>query len=459
MSDPRDRLLEHALGQLLQADDARAQEREAEATRRIVAAWERGEEPGARQAATAPARTGHPRVRKRATRNTPPPRKQLWLLPAAAAAAVAFFGVRHLLDSNSVAPEPTLAQGSAAPANPGQGSELAAESPNNAEAAAAQSGEAVSNGAAPSGPGPAAPATSGTVLATAEPLAPDVEQPNTGPALVVPSVPPRVPTPEELNLFTGVFERVTAEFEEKVQAGVVPLWLPVAPLEEFSEFGARSEAHWAHLETAVLEQFEQRATYNDSRARLLDALAFDPSPKAFELGRRLWLRAPGTFADRHLVAFAERGAFEFEREIFALVEGYADAFEKREPPVLPAAYLGLRGWSEGSELLRVEGPVPPMQLQTRLAAAAALERLGDPQPWSELMDQLRAQTEVAIDEELLETAKWLVLGIESFRKTLATDSPRLSLLHWYAERHFEESAEQLPEAQQLRRALAEVTRD
>ena len=90
----------------------------------------------------------------------------------------------------------------------------------------------------------------------------------------------------------------------------------------------------------------------DPRARpvLLSCLQMSDSPRALFLARRLWREDPAAFLDDQIVSFAERGAFEFQREVAARVAGW-DAADDGPLPILSAAYLAQSGDDSGYEVL------------------------------------------------------------------------------------------------------------
>lgn len=465
MTDPRDRLLEGALERVMR--------KEPDLTRRIVSAWERGEEPRNFDAAESAREAPRPRpVTGAPTR--------WWGIPATAAAAIAaFFGVRELLEqSSSVDPGSASRSETVAVATEGRGSDgpaaLARSTPLDGEEPQSPEHQSPERQSPDFGP---TPGGVDPLLANAgEPArgpelggrgAGGAELVAAGPADTAPqaSDDPALPTTQTATL--TIEERksleqlylVVSRGEEAptVQAGI-EYGMPLPPFDKLAAFGRRSSTHWGVVADRVRSEFEGQRRWTVARARLLAYLGYDESDDALKLARELWLRSPESFEDANVVAFAERGAFEFEREIFALVADYEAA--GREAPVLPAAYLGLRGWEEGRDVLAEAVATTEFETQRYprlLAGAAALENLGDSGSWPRLMASLEAAVESALENDKLDEAAWLVLATEDFRQLMAESSaPSIALLDWRAMAHYIERREAIPDDAALRALLTEV---
>ncbi|MEM6571720.1 MAG: hypothetical protein AAF957_25125, partial [Planctomycetota bacterium] len=144
------------------------------------------------------------------------------------------------------------------------------------------------------------------------------------------------------------------------------------------------------------------------RSALLRALAVDPSPMAARRVRRAWLDDPEVFDTETIVAMAERGAFEFEREALAWLDEWEPGAEGDPLPI--ALWLALRGDDRGLAFLReVTLDVTPEQWKGEnagrpLIVAACLDRLGDDDAWETVVEPFVAATRGLLEDGDLENA-------------------------------------------------------
>lgn len=185
----------------------------------------------------------------------------------------------------------------------------------------------------------------------------------------------------------------------------------------------------------VAERFEavpDPAYGNERRLprRQLSFLAWDRSPRAIALARRLWVESPQSFGEDHLVAFAASGVFEFERELRALLSESAAAPDTASASVgarglLAAVYFAQRGDPVGRALLeRFADPasagIPRTLLDSMevamdaLLASAALDWLGDRSAWEQLLPYLKDEVDAALELEVPRFAVMLISLAEHF---------------------------------------------
>ena len=185
------------------------------------------------------------------------------------------------------------------------------------------------------------------------------------------------------------------------------------PVDELARLLSEQPALWSELEARTLRLIELAPELPLVASRLVDLAAYDPSEEALGVARDLWLRAPGVFTEEHLVTLAERGAFEFEREVVAQVALYGP--DSPEEPILAATYLAFQGDEAAVILLLAHLPEQGQMVAPRdLAAAVALDFQGRPEAWSRLERLVARNVEDALERGDLDTARSIVLGFEFF---------------------------------------------
>jgi len=233
-------------------------------------------------------------------------------------------------------------------------------------------------------------------------------------------------------------------------------------LKKLSEFAAVRHQRWTLVSKWVTGMFERSELEPRALSRALEFLAYDGSERALQQGRELWLERPDVFQVDHILAFAERGAFEFHRELTAMVGLHQPG--DPDPPILPAAYLGLRGWGEGLSLLEkalddyvARDAVPIEAWPSFLATGAALDALGYADAWGQVLRALEAAVERSLAKDDLESARWFVLATEGFLRTDTGDGVKsLSFLVPKAIQHYQERKGEVVEVHQIRELLREI---
>jgi hypothetical protein len=135
------------------------------------------------------------------------------------------------------------------------------------------------------------------------------------------------------------------------------------------------------------------------------------------------MRQPAAFSEDAIVALAELGAFELEREVRARVAGWrpGDA-----PPTLSAARRALDGDASARDVLlaaleRDEPGLAPFV--ERMAAAAGLAALGDPNAWQSALADLDREARAFLSEGQLGMAADWTTTLEFLLDALARPDP------------------------------------
>jgi hypothetical protein len=163
---------------------------------------------------------------------------------------------------------------------------------------------------------------------------------------------------------------------------------------------------WPLADEAIAELLDPDRAPAYVRAEILPALAVDPSPFAYEAVREAWLVDPAVFSTDVIVAMAERGAFEFEREVDVWFDAWDEGAEGDPFPV--ALRLAVLGDDRGAQFLRAETAEddPKGEAYGRsLLAAAALARLGDLRTWDDVATLFIEETRSLVEEGLLDLAR------------------------------------------------------
>ncbi len=215
---------------------------------------------------------------------------------------------------------------------------------------------------------------------------------------------------------------------------------------------------WDAIEPAV----EKTAAMPDAdpyvRAVLIDLLARERSTRAIDVARELWQTIPASFMVEHLVAFAESGAEEFERELAALLED--DIAFPRESRVLPAAYFAAREDDRGREILRAGLDLRQRSadgLPLNFVAALALEDLGDEEAWDASLQTFALELEADFLSGRDDLAFELVVAGELFVALRASgERPPLCDLPVRFDRDLELRKPELTDRDAIRAAAAGV---
>jgi len=231
----------------------------------------------------------------------------------------------------------------------------------------------------------------------------------------------------DIELFDTLFEELCVLRETRMyEAKGLPQ--RILALEELSGVLARSVPLWARLARRVEERRDDPLS-KVVLGNVIDFLHTDPSVEALSLASDLWLEIPELFTETHLVTFAERGAFEFQREIEAMVVMYEPVDDpllerdyRQDPPVLAATYLAVRGNDAGRELL--EKSVGDIQTVERVApwcmlASLGLDALRDPNAWTDLEQRIQKLVEMSLDDNELIAASRTLLQFQYFQRLRA----------------------------------------
>jgi len=224
---------------------------------------------------------------------------------------------------------------------------------------------------------------------------------------------------------------------------------------------------WAPLTRALAARFAEPAEYGTTRAPLLDVVAADPTPYALDAAHELWLVDPASFTLDHVLTFAARGGFVFERELEAIVAGW----DGGDPvgALFPAIHLALEGSDDALAVVAAaveEERAERMELVDVLLAAWALDLLGRPEPWRALVDDLDEGLRAALEEESTVRARELVLNAEFVvAERERTRRPELAYLLARLRRHATDEWELLDDParlearfERLREAWLDVSR-
>ena len=179
------------------------------------------------------------------------------------------------------------------------------------------------------------------------------------------------------------------------------------PAEALSSMLARQPQYWKLVASTAIDWAKDPRERARVIGALVEFLVRDDSPTAYDLARELWLYRPEAFDEHQIVAFAERGAFEFERELAAILEQWRPG--DGGAPVLSAAWLcrhGDPGAIEVLEAVLAEADDAPDAAQSRLLAAYALGTIGDQKAWE---DNLKRTEETA--EQLLAAKEPAAAGV------------------------------------------------
>lgn len=189
---------------------------------------------------------------------------------------------------------------------------------------------------------------------------------------------------------------------------------------------AKEPQYWSVLEEDLVARIARFELAGEPFRRVVDMLLADASGHGFDLGRKLWLLHPEGFGDVHIALFAERGAFELEREArarVALAEPMDGALS-----VACAAWVAREGDRAGNELLWKfldEPPATPTldDIDRGMLAAFVLDSLERGDAWSRGVAFAADASEGALGIGRPGVAAMAALTIQYFDEARATKRP------------------------------------
>ena len=265
----------------------------------------------------------------------------------------------------------------------------------------------------------------------------------------------------ELERFDALFEQICVE---RAELPMKQLWGGYAEsslaMEGLSELLADAPPLRSRLRERVHHLRAAPQTPNGFTACVLDFLVQDPADDSLRLARELWLESPDDFREIHVVGFAERGAFEFQRELRAAVGAFEPADAEDDRPVLAAVYLAVRGDDLGrAQLEEALDPASGIAWTSPnyFLAALALDALGEPGAWSDVQSRVRERVEALLEESELVAAADLLLAFEAFHRLREADElPPLAGMVQHVRRHIDRRKPEVQREEHIRALLAEL---
>ncbi|MEM9802533.1 MAG: hypothetical protein AAGA20_19560 [Planctomycetota bacterium] len=199
-------------------------------------------------------------------------------------------------------------------------------------------------------------------------------------------------------------EELRALADEGLPPGIHLEMLNVAYLEGVLATLREQPELWPLAREAARDVLDSAATPKYVRSDLIGSFSIDPSPFAAEVLRTAWLDDPAAFPVDAIVALAERGIPEFEREVDAWLEAWDPSSE--DDPFSVALVLALAGDQAAAPFLRTAIADAPKDEFTfvPLLAAAGLSRLGVSRAWDEISGPFVEETRALLDADELELA-------------------------------------------------------
>lgn len=170
---------------------------------------------------------------------------------------------------------------------------------------------------------------------------------------------------------------------------------------------------WPLAEPAMRELLGAADVAVFVRSEIIRAISVDPSPWAENLLREVWMDHPDLFPADAVVAMAERGVFEFQRELDAWAELLASGGAKGVPleESLPIAlYLAQRGDDSGASVLMRALTAPRFDPTSGspIFAAAGLGLLGREGAWNDLVVNGVASARDRLAKDMVDQAARLI---------------------------------------------------
>ncbi len=242
-------------------------------------------------------------------------------------------------------------------------------------------------------------------------------------------------------------------------------WREGAWLELSSLLAARPE-RWAVLEPRIRAEFEQGFAGSGPggpQGWTLDLLVRDRSRTSLRIARDLWRSTPQAFTLDHVLALADRGAFEFERELYAIALSGAEPEPMRRE--IAACQIALDGDPVVRDLLRArfdalepaDGEASPdMLVMRRLTIAAALDAIGDPLPLRSERARIVQACRGWLDSGQTARAQRTALIVEFLDRLRAGPDPSLAYAAFLAEQFLREGQWTYADEEELRALLDEL---
>jgi hypothetical protein len=236
-------------------------------------------------------------------------------------------------------------------------------------------------------------------------------------------------------------------------------------LAKFQKLVEQRPALWLALAAPLADTLRSQNSTMRWRRELRNWLALDTTDTSLRIARELWLERPEEFTDDQKIAFAERGAHEFQVEALATIQLY-DTQDRQTDPLPASLYLALRGNGIGERELdkallffAETAKGPSERLAPALLAAVAKKRLGKPEAWDRARSWVRDAVESALAREDFETAVMLVIALESafeFDRNLAEGVRPISLLQQRTMARIAERSPDFKGQQDVRALLAQL---
>lgn len=227
--------------------------------------------------------------------------------------------------------------------------------------------------------------------------------------------------------------------------------------------------HWLELEGRLARALADPAASDALWDEVLYLLSLDRGGVSARLARELYQSRPERFGVNALVALAERGLPRFHDELEAIVLHHDALAEERwiapadrRDPLLPAAYLALRGDDLGRRFL-VDALGPPGELRTegafvdQMVAALAIEELtgGRETPYRDCAVLLGERIRAELEKGGFEMAARAVLAWELFEAERERGT-RLAWIRGRLETHVRSGLERLADPAQVEALAARL---
>jgi hypothetical protein len=184
------------------------------------------------------------------------------------------------------------------------------------------------------------------------------------------------------------------------------------------------------------------------------------SPGARRLARALWRAEPARFEEDHLIALAAQGAFDFAREVRALVDGYA--FGDELVPVRCAAYLAGLGDRRGVPLLRDAAgavPVDERSMTDLFVAVLALDHLGLSDAWPQTRRAMAVDGLYALERGDEAAGRSIAMTLDLVEERRAAGAPvPVAFLEDHVARHLAERKDEVSSVDDLRMLLEHLAK-